>query len=103
VRNNPGRSFGMSLPQTSVQAIHLRMAPADIALAKFLFESYEEVGLVRTIDRRAAIIVVLVVPDFLPTARAILADLHGMIAFTEIEPPPQDADDWLMRAIDADD
>jgi len=80
--------------------VYLQLAPQDIALLKFLFESYEEVGIVRTVDRRAAVIVILVVADFLSEARAILDDLHTQITFAEIDPPPIPADDWLMREID---
>lgn len=89
-----------SPPGTSVRPIYLRLAPGDIALVKFLFEAYEEVGIVRTVDRHAAVIVVLVMPDFFAVARAILADLHARIAFTEIDAPPIASDDWLMREID---
>jgi hypothetical protein len=90
----------MTSPQTSVRPIFLQLAPADIALVKFLFESYEEVGVVRTIDRQTAVIVVLVMPDFVPVARAILADLAGRIRCVEIAPPAARADDWLMAEID---
>jgi hypothetical protein len=90
----------MSVARTTVQPIYLRMSPADIALVKFLFESYEEVGLVRTVDRHAAIVVLLVAPDFVATARAVLDDLHLLIGFREIDPPIDGADDWLMRAIE---
>ncbi len=93
----------MNAAADSVRAVYLRLAPPDIALVKFLFESYEGVGVVRTVDRRAAIIVVLVVPDFLPVARAILDDLHAHIACVEIAPPVSPADDWLLREIDGDD
>jgi phosphoribosylformylglycinamidine (FGAM) synthase-like enzyme len=88
-------------PHTSMHLLYLQLAPADIALVKFLFESYEGVGIVRTVDRRAAIIVVLVVEDFLPVARAIVRELQMQIACTEIDAPPLDADDWLMREISA--
>ena len=93
----------MNAAEHSVRAVYLKVAPADIALVKFLFESYEGVGVVRTVDRRAAIIVVLVVPDLLPVARAILRDLHAQIACAEISPPVSPADDWLLREIDGDD
>lgn len=82
-----------------VVPIFLRLDPRDIALAKFLFESYEEVGLVRTLDRRKAIIVVLAVPDFLEPCRAIVEDLHRMIACEEIPRPPGAGDDWLVDEI----
>ena len=84
---------------SSVIPIYLRVAPADIAFVKFVFESYEGVGIVRTIDRHAAIIVVLAVPDFLDTARKILDSLQAAIPWTEVDAPPMPADDWLMREI----
>jgi hypothetical protein len=80
--------------------IYLQLAPADIALVKFVFEAYEEVGIVRTADRQTAIIVLLVAADFLAVARAILDDLHKQITFTEVDAPSTPADDWLMREID---
>ncbi len=90
-----------SLVTARLSLVYLQLAPQDIALVKFLFESYEEVGLVRTVDRQTAVIVVLVLPDFLPVARAILDDLHTQITFAEIDAPPRPGDDWLMREIDA--
>jgi hypothetical protein len=84
-----------------LELIFLRLAPLDIALVKFLFESYEGVAIVRTVDRHAAIIVALVSRDFLPIARAILEDLRGRIAIEEIPRPADAGEDWLMREIDA--
>lgn len=100
LRNRPGGTGGA--PARSVVPIALRVAPADIAYVKFLFESYEGVGIVRTIDRRAAVIVVLVVPDFLTAARAIVGEVGARIACEEVPVPVVDTDDWLMREIAAD-
>ena len=72
---------------SELQPIFLRLAPIDIALVKFVFESYEGVAVVRTVDRRAAVIVALVSRDFLAVARGILDDLHTRIALEEIPPP----------------
>jgi hypothetical protein len=83
-----------------VHTLYLRLAPSDIAFVKFLFESYEEVGLVRTLDREAAVIVLLIAPDFLPVARAILDDLGSCVSFTEVDAPPAPGDDWLMHAVE---
>lgn len=94
--------MSLSQPTTSIRAIYLRMRPVDIALVKFLFESYEEIAIVRTVDRHAAIIVVLVVPDFLSVARGVIEALHAQIDFVEIDAPPAESDDWLMREIDGD-
>lgn len=80
--------------------LYLRLDPGDIAFVKFLFESYEEVAIVRTIDRQVAIIVVLAVEDFLADARAILRDICAKIVCEEIARPADNADDWLMREMD---
>src|SRR5512133_1516509 len=52
--------------------IYLLTPPEHIAYVKFIFESYEEVGIIRTADRKKAIIVLLAMDDFLDTARSIL-------------------------------
>ena len=82
-----------------LEPIFLRLAPTDIALIKFLFESYEGVAVVRTVDRRAAVIVALVSRDFLAVARAILDDLSGRVAIEEIPPPDEAGEDWLLRLL----
>jgi hypothetical protein len=92
----------MRSPSTSIVPIYVRLAPVDIALLKFLVESYEGVGIVRTLDRRSAIIVLLIVPDFLAVAEAVLDDLARSVAFERIEAPEIESDDWLMRDIEAD-
>lgn len=84
----------------AIQPLYLRLAPADIARVKLLFESYEGVGVVRTVDRAGAIVVVLAVRDFLPVARAVLAELQEQIDCVEIAPPPRPADDWLLGTLD---
>ncbi|MFN8627761.1 MAG: DUF4911 domain-containing protein [Candidatus Binatia bacterium] len=89
----------MSAPAASIHPIYLRVAPADIALIKFLLESYEGIGIVRTVDARTAVIVVLVVGDFLAVAREILRDLRARVDCVEVAAPPIDADDWLMREV----
>ena len=93
----------MSQPTTSIHAIYLRVRPVDIALVKFLFESYEEVAIVRTLDRHTAIIVVLVVPDFLPVARAVVEALGTLVDCVEIDAPALETDDWLMRELEGED
>lgn len=91
-----------SSPSAKIHPLYLRVDPADIAYVKFLFESYEEVAIVRTVDRHAAIIVVLAVEDFVADARAILAEVTTAIRCEEMERPPADADDWLMREMEED-
>ena len=82
-----------------LEPIFLRVAPVDIALVKFLFESYEGVGIVRTLDRHAAIIVALISRDFLADAHAIVADLQTRIACEVIEAPAGASEDWLLAVM----
>jgi len=84
---------------TEVVPIFLRVDPRDIAMVKFLFESYEGVGIVRTLDRREAIVVALVVPDFLDVAREIVSWLEREATCVEVTAPPDVSGDWLLDAL----
>jgi hypothetical protein len=86
----------------NLQAIYLEIRPADIAYVKFIFESYEEVGIIRTVDREKAIIVLLAVDDFVDIAREILKSLQQEILLSEISPPRDLNHDWLMTELATD-
>lgn len=83
----------------SLVPIYLEICPKDIAYIKFILESYEEVGIIRTIDRKKAIIVLLAVSDFIEVARAIVKSLQQEVTLIEIPPPPDLSDDWLMTEL----
>ncbi|HJQ82662.1 MAG TPA: DUF4911 domain-containing protein [Candidatus Binatia bacterium] len=84
-----------------VVPICLALPPREIAYVKFVFESYEGVAVVRTLDRHAARLVVLAVPDFEPTARAVVAALVAEGVCVECAPPPGFDGDWLGADDDA--
>jgi len=79
-----------------LQEIYLEIAPEDIAYIKFIFESYEEVGIIRTVDRKKSIIVLLAMPDFIDTAHQIIDSLKRDIPLAEIPRPADLTDDWFM-------
>jgi hypothetical protein len=81
--------------------IYLELPTEQIAYVKFIFESYEDVGIIRTVDRKKAIIVLLAMDDFLESARAILASLEKEIPIREIARPSSISDDWLMAELAA--
>lgn len=81
---------------------YVRLAPVDIAYLKFIFESYETVGFLRTIDPREAILVVYFVPDFADVGDAILESVGGEITIERIPKPPDLGDDWLVGAVETD-
>ena len=82
-----------------LQAIYLETPPEQIAYIKFIFESYEEVGIIRTVDRKKAIIVLLAVEDYIGAARAILDALKQEIPLVEIPKPTDVTDDWFMAEL----
>jgi hypothetical protein len=84
----------MPAADVDVVPIFLRVPRAEIAYVKFIFESYEGVAVVRTLDRHAATLVVLAVPDFEAQARLVVAALATEAGVTEIPAPPGDGD-WL--------
>ena len=81
--------------------IYLETLPEHIAYVKFIFESYEEVGMIRTVDRRKAIIVLLVMSDFLDTARSILDSIQRDVPLMEIPRPAAGSDDWFIKELSA--
>ena len=79
--------------------IYLEIAPEDIAYVKFILESYEGVGIIRTVDRKKAIIVLLATDSFLSTARELVNALKQEIGLAEVARPADLSDDWLMSEL----
>ena len=82
-----------------LREIYLETLPEHIAYLKFIFESYEEVGIIRTVDRKKAVIVLLAMDDFLDTARGILEAIKNDVPLREIPRPRNVEDDWLMTEL----
>ncbi|MEK7341503.1 MAG: DUF4911 domain-containing protein [Candidatus Binatota bacterium] len=80
--------------------IYLEIRPEDIAYVKFIFESYEGVGIIRTVDRTKAVIVLLVVEDFLDVGRAVVACLKNEVPLAEVLRPEEIGDDWLLQELE---
>ena len=80
-----------------VVPIFLQVPRSEIGYVKFILESYEGVAVLRTIDRRAGVLVVVAVPDFLEQAlgtevaarqarsRSTLARLAGFPAIKTVD------------------
>ncbi len=86
----------------TLHELYFAIRPEDIAYVKFVLESYDGVGIIRTVDRRKAIIVALVVEDFLAAARALFASLKDEVAIAEVPRPADIGDDWLMQELSND-
>jgi hypothetical protein len=83
----------------TLREIYLEIAPQDIAYIKFILESYEGAGIIRTVDRKKAVVVLLTTDSFLPTARALVSDLKQEVELAEVARPADVSDDWLMQEL----
>jgi len=83
-----------------VVPIYLSLPPREIAYVKFVFESYEGVAVVRTLDRHAATLVVLAVPDFEREARAVVEAMTAEGVCRETGAPEDFDGDWLGAEAD---
>lgn len=81
--------------------IYLETAPENIAYIKFVIESYEEVGIIRTVYRKQAVIVLLTMPGFIDVAHGIIESLAKEVAIRVIPRPLERSDDWLMLELAA--
>ena len=66
--------------------IVLELRPADLVVVKHVVEAAEGIGVLRTLDRARAVIVVMVAADMEADARALLASLRSQVPWREIPP-----------------
>ena len=91
------------LRSSGLHARVIRIHRAEVAFFKHLFESYEEVGIVRTVETRSdgtVAIAVLVPRDYVAVAAGILADVatRGAPRFEPEPLPPVCTEDWFLEA-----
>jgi hypothetical protein len=91
------------LKSSGLYARVLRVDRVEVAFFKHLFESYEEVGIVRTVETRSdgtVAIAVLVPMDYTAVAAGILADVadRGAPRFDPEPLPPVCTEDWFLEA-----
>ena len=87
----------MELPK-DLGCIFLRMQPEYIAFLKFVLESYDDLGLVRTLDVERGEVVVLCPKDMEPETEHMLESLREEIPFVRMSGPPESVSrDWLLN------
>ncbi|HZR82519.1 MAG TPA: DUF4911 domain-containing protein [Candidatus Binatia bacterium] len=89
------------LGAAGLSACALRVRRRDIAYFKYLFESYEGVAIVRTVetvDPATAVIAVLATPDHVACADEILAavEAEGSPAVARAALPAVCREDWFL-------
>jgi chemotaxis response regulator CheB len=66
--------------------IYLELPPEDIVFIKLIVEAHEGLGVLRTLDRKRAVIVVMIAADMESDVRAMLESLRDQVTWTEIPP-----------------
>jgi len=61
-----------------------KLKTSDITLVQFIIEGYEGVATVSTVDPKAAIIQILIMPDFLEDVEGLLEHLKDRFKMEEI-------------------
>jgi hypothetical protein len=77
-------SAGRGNPNTV--EIFLELPPEEIVFIKLIVEAHEGLGVLRTLDRKRAVIVVMTAADMEADVRAMLESLRDQVPWTEIEP-----------------
>jgi hypothetical protein len=89
------------LGDSGLHARVIRVDRAEVAFFKHLLESYEEVGIVRTVETRpdgTVAIAILVPSDYVGVAADVLADVarRGAARFAAEPLPPVCTEDWFL-------
>lgn len=79
--------------------IFLKLAPEHIAQLQFTLESYEGIGILRTINPAKGEVVILAIADTVPIVKAMLEDLKEDLGLIELSEPVDGNGDWLFEAI----
>ena len=76
--------------------IFLKLSPLKIVELKFTLESYEGIGIIRTLNKNIAEVVIIATKDSLSIVNDVLDSLKQELDFTVIPPPASINDDWLL-------
>lgn len=68
--------------------IYLQIPPREIVFLKLIIEAHEGIGVLRTIDRRRAVVVVMVAADMEADARDLLESLRDQMPWVELGSMP---------------
>jgi hypothetical protein len=71
--------------------VHLQIPPEEIVFLKLIVEAHEGLGVLRTLDRKRGLIVLMVAGDMEADARAMLVSLRDQLPWTELPAPTTDA------------
>lgn len=63
---------------------YFKVAHRDMVYLKFILEAYEGMNVMSTVDNRAGIIRIAIMPGFVPDMDALLAELAGQVGMEAV-------------------
>ena len=90
--------MAVHVSQAVLIPIFLKLPKELIVEFKFTLESYEGLGIVRTLDSKRGEIVVLALSDTEETVRELIEGLKAPLGLREIPAPPSVENDWLLES-----
>ncbi len=86
------------MDQDELIPVFIKLPVEHIVSIQFLIESYEGIGIVRTLDRHKGEIVVLALPDTISVLTNLLDSLADDLSLRVVPPPDSLKDDWLLSS-----
>ena len=80
------------------ELVFIKLPPEHIVTIKFIMESYEGLGIIRTLNAERGRLVIIAPSDSMQTLHELLHSLKGEISLEILDTiPPETKTDWLMR------
>ncbi len=89
-------SAGHPKDRETLRPIYIRLDPEQLVVLKYIVESYDFMGVIRTLNRESGEIVVLAVEDTVAELQSLLASVQSEIGFIITPPPASACEDWLL-------
>ncbi len=91
-----------SLPAAELIPIFVKLPPEEIVSIKFTVESYDGLGIVRTLNPQTGEVVILATEDSVEDVKKLLKSLKNSLNLRIIPPPPCVQGDWLLAEMFSD-
>lgn len=88
----------MEQHETALSPVFIKLPTAQIVTLKFILESYEGLGVVRTLDAQKGEVVILAPADTVATLHELLESLRSDLQLRLVPAPPSVEGDWLLAA-----
>lgn len=91
----------MSELDTQFSPLFLKLPPERIGELKFILESYDGLGIIRTLNRKTGSVVILALRDTRASVDGLIESLSEEMSIRVVPPPEGVTEDWLVTSLAA--